>query len=220
MTNLIIIGAGGHGSELCAYIQDIRAEGASVELVGLIDEHKPRGAWNGFEVLGGFAELEAALKRNVGSTFYYITAVGDNRIRAELVKKIDEISADNLSALTLVHPRSTVGRGVEIGEGTCLAPGSVITTNACVGRHCIVNVNASISHDCRVQDFCNINPGAVIAGNVSLGLGCYVGAGATVIDKVSIGDWSIIGAGAVVIDDIPPGVTAVGVPARVIKRHA
>jgi len=218
--NLVIIGAGGHGSELCAYIQDIKAQGDSVELAGFIDENKPPGDWNGFEILGGFVELEAVLKRGACSTLYYLTAVGDNRVRAELVKKLEGFNAGNLSAWTLIHPRSAVGRGVEIGEGTCLAPGSIITTKAHVGRHCIVNVNASISHDCRIQDFCNINPGAVIAGNVSLGAGCYIGAGATVIDKVSIGDWTIIGAGAVVVDDVPPGVTAVGVPAKVIKRNA
>jgi len=43
--------------------------------------------------------------------------------------------------------------------------------------------------------------------------------GATVINRVSIGDWTIVGAGAVVVDDLPAGVTAVGVPARVIVRH-
>src|SRR6266508_2856434 len=164
--NLVIIGAGGHGSELCAYIQDIKAQGDSVELAGFIDENKPPGDWNGFEILGGFVELEAMLKRGACSTLYYITAVGDNRVRAELVKKLEGVDAGNLSAWTLIHPRSAVGRGVEIGEG------------------------------------------------------CYIGAGATVIDKISIGDWAIIGAGAVVVDDVPPGVTAVGVPAKVIKRNA
>jgi acetyltransferase EpsM len=39
------------------------------------------------------------------------------------------------------------------------------------------------------------------------------------IEKVKVGEWSIIGAGAVVVQDIPPRVTAVGVPARIIKHH-
>jgi len=80
-------------------------------------------------------------------------------------------------------------------------------------------VNTSVSHDCVIGDFVNINPGAVVCGNVNVGEGCYIGAGATIIDKVSIGDWSTIGAGAVVIHDIPPYVTAVGVPARVIQEN-
>jgi acetyltransferase EpsM len=65
----------------------------------------------------------------------------------------------------------------------------------------------------------NINPGVTVCGDVRIGEGSYIGAGATIKDKVSIGQWSVIGAGAVVISDIPPHVTAIGVPARVIKDH-
>jgi len=57
----------------------------------------------------------------------------------------------------------------------------------------------------------------IIAADI--GEGCYIGMGANVIQGITIGPWSIIGAGAVVIRDIPPHVTAVGVPARVIKVH-
>lgn len=40
------------------------------------------------------------------------------------------------------------------------------------------------------------------------------------LDKeVRMGKDSVIGAGAAVIDDIPDNVTAMGVPAKVIKRH-
>jgi acetyltransferase EpsM len=70
-----------------------------------------------------------------------------------------------------------------------------------------------------VGDFVNLNPGAAAAGSTRLGEGCYIGAGATVIDKVSVGDWTIVGAGAAVVRDLPPNVTAVGVPARVIKQR-
>jgi acetyltransferase EpsM len=70
-----------------------------------------------------------------------------------------------------------------------------------------------------VGDYVNINPSATVAGNARIGDGVFVGAGATVIDRVSIGEWTIIGAGAVVVRDLPPHVTAVGVPARIIKHH-
>jgi acetyltransferase EpsM len=63
----------------------------------------------------------------------------------------------------------------------------------------------------------NLNPGAVVAGRARIGAGCYVGAGATIIDQIEVGAWTVIGAGAVVIRHLPEHVTAVGVPARVIK---
>lgn len=214
---VIIIGAGGHGSELYSYIRDLSAQGERIHLVGLVDEEKPPGLWGTSEILGKFADLKALLSGRSESLFHYITAVGDNYVRRQFVQKIESLEVQNLVAWTLRHPSAIVGQDVEIGEGSCLAPGSVVTTRTKIGKHCILNTNVSVSHDGVIGDFVNINPGAVICGNVSIGEGCYIGAGATVVDKVSIGDWTVIGAGAVVIHDIPDGVTAVGVPARVIK---
>lgn len=215
---VVIIGAGGHGSELQSYLSDLRTSGELVDLVGFIDDHKPAGEWNETEILGGFSTLEEMLNEESDVQLSFITAVGNNEIRRNLVARIKSM-VPGLKPMTLRHPQSIVGHNVEIGEGTCLAPGSVVTTNARIGTHCILNVNASVSHDSIVEDFANINPGAVVAGNVRVGAGAYIGAGATLIDKVTVGEWSVIGAGAVVVDDIPPHTTAVGVPARVIKHH-
>jgi acetyltransferase EpsM len=100
-----------------------------------------------------------------------------------------------------------------------LAPNTIATTRARIGAHCILNVKASVSHDCVIDDYCNINPNATVCGDVRLGEGCYVGAGAVIIEKRTIGAWTVIGAGSVVTRDLPDGVTAVGVPARIIKWH-
>lgn len=213
---IVIVGAGGHASELQSYLRDLNGDGESFELIGLVDDNRPIGAWNDSRILGGVSQLRTILDDDQDVSF--ITAVGDNAIRRSIIERIEAVVPE-INAWTLLHPRSIVGRGVEIGEGTCLAPGSIVTTNARIGSHCILNVNASVSHDAIVGDFVNINPGAVVAGNVRVGTGVYVGAGATLIDQVSVGEWSIIGAGAVVIDDIPSHCTAVGVPARVIKHH-
>ena len=45
-----------------------------------------------------------------------------------------------------------------------------------------------------------------------------IGCGVCVLGAVTIGHDSLIGANAVVVTDIPPHSTAVGIPARVIKR--
>jgi serine O-acetyltransferase len=45
-----------------------------------------------------------------------------------------------------------------------------------------------------------------------------IGCGACILGDITLGHDSRIGANAVVIADVPPGSTAVGVPARVIKR--
>ena len=45
-----------------------------------------------------------------------------------------------------------------------------------------------------------------------------IGAGAKCLGSFTIGDNSKIAAGAVVLCDIPPNCTAVGVPARIVRR--
>lgn len=59
------------------------------------------------------------------------------------------------------------------------------------------------------------------AGNIqgpTIGPGVNVGTGAKIIGPITIGAESFIGANAVVVDDIPAGVTAVGMPARVVGK--
>lgn len=51
----------------------------------------------------------------------------------------------------------------------------------------------------------------------SIGDGVYLGTGATLFGRLHVGDGARIGAGAVVTKDVPPGATAVGVPAKVLK---
>ena len=45
-----------------------------------------------------------------------------------------------------------------------------------------------------------------------------VGSGAKVLGPFTVGDNSKIASGAVVLDEVPPDSTAVGVPARIVKR--
>jgi len=57
-----------------------------------------------------------------------------------------------------------------------------------------------------------------LAGRVIVDNSAFVGIGATIIQNVRIGTDAVVGAGTVVVKDVPPGVTVVGVPARVLKR--
>jgi serine O-acetyltransferase len=82
-----------------------------------------------------------------------------------------------------------------------------------------------------------IHPQTVIGDNFSVGQGVtigtrgrgggevpvighdvYIGVGAKVLGGISIGDGASVGANAVVLCDVPPGGTAVGVPARVLPK--
>lgn len=212
MTTLLIIGAGGHGAEIAAYAQDM-----SLSVLGALDDGKPEGSWHTTQILGGLQTLPSICDEHL--EVHFITAFGSNAVRERVIREIESFGLRNLKPMSLKHHSAWTGFGVDVGEGTLLGPNALVTTRAKIGRHTIINVKASISHDCVVGDFCNVNPGATLCGDVELGAGCYIGAGATIIEKRKIGAGTIVGAGAVVLEDLPPGVTAVGVPARIVKRQ-
>lgn len=52
----------------------------------------------------------------------------------------------------------------------------------------------------------------------TVGNDVMIGAGAVILGDIKIGDKAKVGANAVVLEDIPANSTAVGAPARIIKR--
>lgn len=219
-SKLIILGAGEHAREVRSYLADLMDMKQAPELVGLIDDRLSAGPWDDSRILGGLDALDQLVKAQPRQAFVYITAMGNNDHRKNMVQRVEQLGAANLQAWPLVHPKAYLGKQVEIGDGSLVAPGAILTTGVRVGRHCIINVKASLSHDCQLGDFANINPGATLAGCVRVDPGAFIGAGATVIQGIRIGAGAIVGAGAVVIEEVPAHVTVVGVPARVIKRHS
>jgi sugar O-acyltransferase (sialic acid O-acetyltransferase NeuD family) len=214
---VLIVGAGGHGREIAAYVQDILRGGWDGRFLGYLDDEP--GLNRLLPQCIGRLDVFADRPPEFFHDLYFLTAMGDNAARRRVVETLARLYGDRLLPWTLVHPTCYVGEHVEIGFGTCLAPGALVTCKSRIGRHCIVNVKASVSHDCTIGDFVNLNPAVTVCGHVTVGEGAYIGAGATIIDRVSVGAGAVVGAGSVVIQNVPPDVTAVGVPARVIKQN-
>lgn len=78
----------------------------------------------------------------------------------------------------------------------------------------VIHPGASIGPNCLILQQVTISDGVKIGGHVD------IGAGAKIIRPVTIGDHAQIGANAVVLCDVPPGATAVGIPAKIIKYPA
>jgi sugar O-acyltransferase (sialic acid O-acetyltransferase NeuD family) len=214
MTDVVILGAGGSGREMyCLMLQD-NEQKKRWNVLGFVDDKAE--LWGSLlcdlPVLGGVDWLE----RNRRKRIQLICSAGDPHVR----KFFAERGADlELDFCTLIHPSAQMSRWVEIGPGTIITAGCVLTTQVKVGAHTLVNLNSTITHDCVIGAYCNINPGCRISGAVKFGDGVYFGTGAVILQGKSVGDWSVIGAGAVVTTNIPSYVTAVGVPCRVVKEH-
>ena len=94
---------------------------------------------------------------------------------------------------------------------------AIVNPYATIGSHCIINSNATVEHDNRIEDFVHISVGARIAGTVRIGKRTWVGVGATVSNGISICEDCMIGAGAVVVRDIEMPGTYIGIPAHKLR---
>lgn len=214
MTDVVIIGAGGAGREVSWIFQEDNRRARKWNVLGFVDDSPALQGISFCElpVLGGFSWLE----RNSRKSFQVLCAIGNPQARKRLVQRATGLGLD---FCTVVHPTAEASRWVEIGPGSIICAGTILTTHVKIGAHSIINIACTISHDTVIGNYCNINPACHIAGAVHIGDGADLGIGAAVIQNKKIGEWSVIGAGAVVTTDIPGNVTAVGVPCRVIKTH-
>jgi serine O-acetyltransferase len=100
-----------------------------------------------------------------------------------------------------------IGRGAEFGPGFVLihSTGVVINAGARGGT------NVKIEHQVTI--------GAEKRQAPVLGDDVFIGAGAKILGSIRIGSRTRIGANAVVLHDVPDDCTAVGIPARVVRRR-
>ncbi|MDA8226634.1 MAG: acetyltransferase [Desulfitobacterium hafniense] len=214
MKDIVIIGAGGFAREVAWLIEGINRKESQWKLLGFIDENKEnRGkVLNGAKVLGDFSWFTT-----INKEIYAVCAVGNPKIKEQLVNKTNEAG---VKFATLIHPDAVISNYSEIGEGTIICVGNIVTTNIIIGNHVILNLDCTVGHDAVIDDYCTIAPSVNISGNVKLNKGVDVGTGSAIIQGIEIGEYSIIGAGSVVVRSIPARCTVVGSPAKPIKFHS
>ncbi len=212
---IAIYGAGGFAREVLQAIKDInKHHGADIwdPLGYLVDkEYITSDLINGLPILGSSDWLHE------NSDVFIIVALGSPALRRRVSEDIKAIS--NNSFAKIIHPRAWIGDDVEIEEGSVICAGALITTNIHIGEHVHVNIGSTIGHDAHLDAYVTLNPSVNISGNVRVGTGCEIGTGSVVIPHANIAEWSIIGAGSVVTKVLPPNITAVGSPAKIIKER-
>jgi len=195
---MFLYGASGHAKVI---IEILESQGIKIE--ELFDDNESIKSLLGYPV----TRLTGAL----GENKKLIISIGGNINRKKIATSV------RAEYGIAIHPDAIVSKRSSIEEGTVIMGGVTINVDAHIGKHCIVNTNASIDHDCTLKDFVHISPNVALCGNVLVGEGSLVGAGSVVIPWKKIGKWCTIGAGSLVIKDIPDYATAAGNPAQIIK---
>jgi sugar O-acyltransferase (sialic acid O-acetyltransferase NeuD family) len=209
-TPVIGLGAGGHARVL---IETIQLEGkyeVSCMLdrdVGLIGKE-----YLGVPVLGT-DELLSELAKKIPLFFIGLGSTGRMNHRVRL---FELASALSMRPIRIIHPRAIISGSAILGEGVAVLAAAIINACAMLGSNVIVNTGVIVEHDVVIGNHVHLATGARVCGGVVIGDATHIGAGSTILQGVKVGSGSIIGAGAVVLHDVPPGVTVVGVPARII----
>lgn len=203
MQRVLILGAGGFGREVLAWVKttwDCRD-------IGFLDDNPQAGN-------------DPRLRAPVIATFQayqprpddlFLCAVGDPNLRHAMITSLKTRGG---RFGTLIHPTALVAEGARIGEGVLICPFALISADAEVQDGAAIYYHSSIDHDATVGAWSQISAHCDITGGATLGNKVFMGSHACVLPRIKVGNEAVIGAGAVVNRDVPAGVKVVGVPAQ------
>lgn len=207
MKDLVIVGASGFAKEIAWIIDRINKIQPTWNFKGFISNDVTESK----EICGNDHFLQKYSKE-----LYVVIAIATPEIR----KRLFQVYKKNpcLYFPNIIDPTAQVSKYVKMGKGNIICAGTILTVNIEIGDFNILNLNCTVGHEVTMHDYITVNPNSNISGNVTIQSQVNIGTGTQIIQGITIQKEAQIGAGAVVIKDIESSCTAVGVPAKVIKR--
>lgn len=148
------------------------------------------------EVLLLYSGLHAILAYRVSHKLYLTEHYFSARAVSQLARFFTGIE---------IHPGATIGKRLFIDHGAAV----------------VIGETTEIGDDCMIYQGVTLGGTGKDVGkrHPTLGNNVMVGAGAKVLGPMRIGDNTKVAAGAVVLTEIPDNSTAVGIPAKVVRRE-
>lgn len=191
-----LIGAGGFANEIKAHMKDFNMK-------CFVDDEYYEINDKNISPLSEFNPEE----------YEVLIAIGDPKSREDMVNRLPK----ETKYFTFIHPSALIlGNDVYIGEGSMVCAGVILTTNIHIGKHCHLNLQTTIGHDCRIGNYFTTAPGAKVSGNCYILDRVYVGTNACIKQKLTITDDVTIGLQAAVVKSLLKKGTYVGVPAQIL----
>lgn len=195
-----IIGAGGFGREV--YWSLTPAE--RIDAVFFVDD----------EYWDNTNEKVLPISSFETDKYEVVVAIADSFHRQRIVNSLPK----NTKFFTHIHQSVQIlGKDVNIGEGSIICVGSVLTTNIKLGKHSQLNLHTTIGHDCIIGDYFTTAPGVKISGNCIIGERVYFGTNSSVREKINITNDVTVGLNSGVVKHIDEPGVYVGLPSKKIK---
>jgi sugar O-acyltransferase (sialic acid O-acetyltransferase NeuD family) len=143
-----------------------------------------------------------------------VIAIADPRDRYNVVQRLPK----ETKYFTFIDPSAQIhDDNIQIGEGSIICAGTIITTNVKIGKHAHINLITTIGHDCTIGDYFTTAPGVQISGNETIGNRVYFGTRSCIKQKLTICDDVTIGMNSGVVKNITEPGIYVGTPAQKLK---
>ncbi len=166
------------------------------EDIASIIERDP-AARNSWEVLTCYPGLHAVVLHRLAHRCWQVGFKWLGRFISQVARWMTGIE---------IHPGATIGRRVFIDHGF----GVVVGETAEIGDDCTIYQGVTLGGT-------SLNKGT--KRHPTLGRGVIIGAGAQVLGGFTVGDGAKVGSNAVVVKEVPAGATAIGNPARVVRKE-
>lgn len=206
MTEIIIVGASGLGRELLEWIKDINEVRQTWRIKGFLDDnpHALDDKNCEFKIIGSISEWHPSYNE------VFACGLAFPEVKQKVVELLKSRGA---KFETIIHPSTIIGDNVKIGEGSVIAPRSLLTTNVEIGSF-VTFLSTDAGHDSKVGDFSTLSGKCSINGHVEIGQKVYIGNGSLIYPGKKIGNNAFIGIGSVVINNVKAGTKVFGNPAR------
>lgn len=197
MTEVIIVGAGGHAAELDDYIayNNKLSDRAELKVIGFLDDDPDsyiRYRFSG-PYLGKISDHKV-LKKQV-----YLMGIANLKYRRSIINKI--VSNGGVF-LTFVHKSAFVSDSAIIGEGTIIGPNVNVGPNVKIGKNNLINSRSSLGHDTVVGNYNFVSPNVCFSGFTVVGDENLFGINSASIPGIHVGDRNKIAAGMVLDQNI------------------
>lgn len=143
-----------------------------------------------------------------------LITISDINIKKEIIEELPS----NIEYITYIDKKVNImDKNIEIGKGSVICSGSILTTNIKLGKFSQINLNTTIGHDTKIGNFFTSAPGVNISGKCIIGDNVYMGTNSSVKNNISICDNVIIGLNSGIVKNIDEAGTYIGTPAKKIK---
>ena len=163
MTEVILIGTGGHGKVVLDAV--LSNPNIGIKIIGFLDDGDIKEI-HGIKKLGNIKDFV-----NFKDKKFHI-ALGNNKFCEKIAKELGE---ENL--ISIIHKTAYVSSMSKIENGTYIGAMTVINPECEIGKGCIINTGTIIEHNSYVGDYSHLSYRVLIGSESKVSSGITIDMG-------------------------------------------